>query len=70
MRLLYPSRCPIVAHECGPVSVESEGPYIPPRLLPEAIGVMKKKIEQLKKAAEELLDDGLGEPKDIEMEDA
>lgn len=38
-----------------PVSVESEGPYEPERLLPEAIKVMRAKIASIRAAAEALL---------------
>ncbi|KAF9053420.1 DNA-directed RNA polymerase [Panaeolus papilionaceus] len=37
-------------------NVESEGPYAPERLLPEAIKVMREKISVIKKAAEALRD--------------
>lgn len=37
------------------VSVESEGPYEPERLLPEAIKVMRTKIASIRAAAEALL---------------
>jgi hypothetical protein len=54
------------------VNIESEGPYAPERLLPEAIKVMREKIARIKKAAEALLDGGeaaaVGE--DVEMADA
>jgi DNA-directed RNA polymerases I and III subunit RPAC1 len=36
-------------------NVESEGPYTPERLLPEAIKVMRDKIASIRKAAEALL---------------
>lgn len=56
----------LCAHANSPtslsVNVESEGPYEPERLLPEAIKVMRGKIAAIRKAAEELLvvdDDGL-----------
>ena len=39
------------------VSVESEGPYAPETLLPEAIKVMREKIASIKQAAEALLSD-------------
>ncbi|KAI0933608.1 hypothetical protein AcW1_005394 [Taiwanofungus camphoratus] len=45
-------------------NVESEGPYAPERLLPEAIAVMREKIASIRMAAEALLADadGLGGP--------
>jgi len=36
------------------VNVESEGPYSPERLLPEAIKVMREKLAIIKKSAESL----------------
>lgn len=39
------------------VSVESEGPYTPESLLPEAIKVMREKIASIRAAAEGLLED-------------
>ncbi|KAF9265240.1 insert subdomain of RNA polymerase alpha subunit, partial [Marasmius fiardii PR-910] len=49
--------------------IESEGPYKPEALLPEAIKVMRSKISTIKKAAEALLDArqedvAMGEPQD------
>jgi DNA-directed RNA polymerase I and III subunit RPAC1 len=55
------------------VSIESEGPYAPERLLPEAIKVMREKIANIKKAAEALLNtsDGVEESgEDVEMVEA
>ena len=63
------------------VSVESEGPYAPERLLPEAIKVIRDKISSIRQAAQALLadkDDVVGAPPpkgatadaDVEMEDA
>ena len=40
-----------------PVSVESEGPYAPEELLPEAVSVMRGKIAAIRAAAEALLQD-------------
>ena len=39
------------------VSVESEGPYAPERLLPEAVKVMRDKISSIREAAQALLAD-------------
>ena len=39
------------------VSVESEGPYTPESLLPEAIKVMRSKIASIREAAEALIAD-------------
>ena len=39
------------------VSVESEGPYAPERLLPEAIKVMRDKISSIRASAQALLAD-------------
>ena len=39
------------------VSVESEGPYAPEELLPEAVSVMRGKIAAIRAAAEALLQD-------------
>lgn len=52
------------ADQPSPVNVESEGPYAPERLLPEAIAVMREKIASIRMAAEALLADadGLGGP--------
>jgi len=48
--------------------VESEGPYAPERLLPEAIKVMREKLAVMKKAAEALfVQDGGGG--DVQMMD-
>ena len=55
---LPPSYCRSVEYktDClSPVSVESEGPYEPERLLPEAIKVMREKIASIRAAAEALL---------------
>ncbi|RDB16866.1 DNA-directed RNA polymerases I and III subunit RPAC1 [Hypsizygus marmoreus] len=49
-------------------SIESEGPYNPERLLPEAIKVMREKIATLRAAAE-ALQNGEGD-RDIQMADA
>ncbi|KAF7789292.1 hypothetical protein EIP86_000234 [Pleurotus ostreatoroseus] len=38
-------------------SVESEGPYAPERMLPEAIKVMRQKISSIRKAAQDLIAD-------------
>jgi DNA-directed RNA polymerase I and III subunit RPAC1 len=38
------------------VNVESEGPYAPQQIFPEAIKVMRGKIANIRKAAEALLD--------------
>jgi DNA-directed RNA polymerases I and III subunit RPAC1 len=54
------------------VSVESEGPYAPERLLLEAIKVMRDKLAVMKRAAEALLDqDGMvtGGGGDVQMAD-
>jgi DNA-directed RNA polymerase I and III subunit RPAC1 len=48
------------------VNVESEGPYEPERLLPEAIKVMREKIATIKQAAEALRGGGDG---DVSMAD-
>ncbi|KAI1784389.1 hypothetical protein LXA43DRAFT_1101429 [Ganoderma leucocontextum] len=56
-------------------SVESEGPYTPESLLPEAIKVMRGKIASIRAAAEALLADsedlgsgaGVGADDDVEM---
>ncbi|KDQ33553.1 hypothetical protein PLEOSDRAFT_20801 [Pleurotus ostreatus PC15] len=47
-------------------NVESEGPYVPERLLPEAISVLRTKIATLRQAAELLLNGG--EASDAEMD--
>ena len=53
------------------VNVESEGFYPPERLLPEAIKVMRGKIATIRKAAEALIADSVGESGvDVEMIDA
>ncbi|KAG6916072.1 hypothetical protein DXG01_008546 [Tephrocybe rancida] len=49
-------------------NIESEGPYAPERLLPEAIHIMREKIAVLRKAAEALLRDPGDE--DVQMSDA
>lgn len=41
-------------------NVESEGPYAPERLLPEAVKVMREKIASIREAAKALLADGGG----------
>ena len=54
------------------VSVESEGPYAPERLLLEAIKVMREKLAVMKKAAEALLDQdamAVGGGGDVQMAD-
>jgi len=52
------------------VNVESEGPYEPERLLPEAIKVMREKIATIKQAAEALLyDQGSNDGEDVAMAD-
>lgn len=50
------------------VHVESEGPYTPERLLPEAIKVMREKLVMIRKAAEALLDQDGGDV-DVQMAD-
>ncbi|TEB37995.1 hypothetical protein FA13DRAFT_1751826 [Coprinellus micaceus] len=50
-------------------NVESEGPYQPERLLPEAIKVMREKIATIRQAAEALLDHGPGDG-DVSMADS
>lgn len=60
--------------------MESEGPYAPERMLPEAIKVMRDKISSIRQAAEALLADKddlggippakLGADGDVEMHDA
>ena len=53
------------------VNVESEGFYPPERLIPEAIKVMRGKIATIRKAAEALIADSVGESGvDVEMVDA
>ncbi|KAF4576818.1 DNA-directed RNA polymerase core subunit rpc40 [Pleurotus pulmonarius] len=47
-------------------NVESEGPYVPERLLPEALSVLRTKIATLRQAAELLLNGG--EVSDTEMD--
>ena len=42
-------------------NVESEGPYAPERLLPEAVKVMRDKIAAIRKAAEALIANADGE---------
>lgn len=37
------------------VNVESEGPYVPERILPEAIMVMRSKIAQIRAGVEALI---------------
>lgn len=39
------------------VSIESEGPYTPERMLPEAVKVMRQKITAIRKAAQGLMAD-------------
>lgn len=43
------------------VTVESEGPYAPERLLPESIKVMREKISSIRQAAQALLADTDGD---------
>ncbi|KAF6746738.1 DNA-directed RNA polymerase [Ephemerocybe angulata] len=50
-------------------NVESEGPYEPERLLPEAIKVMREKLATIKHAAEGLLEQAGGDG-DVSMADA
>ena len=50
-----PSMCTVLTY--GIVSVESEGPYTPESLFPEAIKVMRGKIASIREAAEALLAD-------------
>jgi len=52
------------------VRVESEGPYEPERLLPEAIKVMREKLEIIKQAAEALRDKSTTVDSDVVMMDA
>lgn len=52
------------------VNVESEGPYEPERLLPEAIKVMREKIATIKQAAEALLYGQGAEDGDVSMADS
>jgi DNA-directed RNA polymerases I and III subunit RPAC1 len=54
------------------VNIESEGPYRPELLLPEAIKVMRDKISAIKSAAQELLSELSGESGvgDVQMADA
>lgn len=55
---------------CVLVNVESEGPYEPERLLPEAVKVMREKIATIRQAAETLLGDhGSSGPEDVTMAD-
>lgn len=65
-----PSCCSslLYAHSSA-VNVESEGPYQPERLLPEAIKVMREKIATIRQAAEALLDHGPGDG-DVSMADS
>ena len=56
-----------------PVSVESEGPYAPEKLLPESIKILREKIATIKSAAEQLLVEIEGDPVvpgDVEMAEA
>ncbi|KAG6810578.1 hypothetical protein H0H92_011278 [Tricholoma furcatifolium] len=48
-------------------NIESEGPYAPERLLPEAIKIMREKIFVLKKAAEALLNADASGDGDVQM---
>ncbi|KAF8073513.1 DNA-directed RNA polymerase [Lyophyllum atratum] len=53
---------------CSSVSIESEGPYAPERLLPEAIQIMRQKLVNLRKAAEALLTaDDAADDGDVQM---
>ena len=62
------------------VNVESEGPYEPQRLLPEAIKVMREKLASIRMAAEALLTGGddddilsaskIGNEGDVDMADS
>jgi DNA-directed RNA polymerase I and III subunit RPAC1 len=52
------------------VNVESEGPYEPERLLPEAIKVMREKLAIIKQAAEALRDKSTALDSDVVMIDA
>jgi DNA-directed RNA polymerase I and III subunit RPAC1 len=52
------------------VNVESEGPYEPERLLPEAIKVMREKLAIIKQAAEALRDKSTSLDSDVVMADA
>jgi len=52
------------------VHVESEGPYEPERLLPEAIKVMREKLAIIKQAAEALRDKSTTVDSDVVMMDA
>lgn len=49
-------------HTCRfPVTVESEGPYAPERLLPESVKVTREKIASIRQAAQALLADTDGD---------
>jgi len=52
------------------VNVESEGPYEPERLLPEAIKVMREKLAIIKQAAQALRDKSTSLDSDVVMADA
>jgi DNA-directed RNA polymerase I and III subunit RPAC1 len=52
------------------VNVESEGPYEPERLLPEAIKVMREKLAIIKQAAEALRNKSTSLDSDVVMADA
>jgi len=53
------------------VNVESEGPYEPERLLPEAIKVMREKLAIIKQAAEALRNKSTSlDTSDVVMADA
>jgi len=52
------------------VNVESEGPYEPERLLPEAIKVMWEKLVIIKQAAEALRNKSTSLDSDVVMADA
>ena len=52
------------------VNVESEGPYEPERLLPEAIKVMREKLAIIKQAAKALRNKSTSLDSDVIMADA
>ncbi|KAF8911698.1 DNA-directed RNA polymerase, partial [Gymnopilus junonius] len=51
-------------------NVESEGPYAPERMLPEAIKVMREKLAVIRQAAEALQDKSPGGDADVVMADS
>ena len=50
------------------VNIESEGPYVPERLLLESTKVMRQKISTLRRAADALLASDSGDG-DVQMQD-